>query len=265
MLSIDVMTTAALALLLALGASPPSPAPGQPSRPGSGREAAPDVPFGAGEAMEFKVEYLGLTAGRARISVGHREGSILPVFLEARTSGVGALVDLRQQLASYLDQPSGLPRASSTLSIEPGYRRAVMTRFDRDAGTATVRTRGKSERIDRIAVPAGALDFVALVFRLRTLPLEPGTEHAFDVLSGTKLSKVVAVVEQREVLETRSGATPALRVRVPTGFTGRFSEKNPTFIWLSDDPRRVVLRIHTEFSIGRAVAELVSYRAGEAG
>jgi hypothetical protein len=49
---------------------------------------------------------------------------------------------------------------------------------------------------------------------------------------------------------------------VPTGFSGKFSEKKPTFLWLSDDLRRVVVRIATEFSFGGAVASLISYEPG---
>jgi hypothetical protein len=243
-----------LSLAAVLAAPPPLP--------------ASTAPLGAlptawiDESMEFSIGYLGLPAGKARISVGKREGSILPVFLEARTSGVGAVVDFRQQLASYLEVSSGLPRSSSMLSVEPRYRRTVTTRYDREANLATVRTRGRSERVTDIRVPEGALDFVALVFRLRALPLAPGATHAFDVLSGTRLAKVVATVEGRERIETPAGRFPAVKVRVPTGFDGRFSEKNPTYVWFSDDPRRAIVRLKTEFAIGEAVAELTEYRAG---
>jgi hypothetical protein len=213
--------------------------------------------------MEFQIDFLGLPAGKARISVGRREGALLPVFLEARTAGVGAVVDFRQQLASYLDVGTGLPRTSSMLSVEPSYRRDVFTRYDRDAGVATVRTRGRSERVDELPVPTDAVDFVALVFRLRSLPLADGTSHPFAVLSGTRLARVVASVERRERVETPAGTFPAVKVKVPTGFDGRFSEKNPTYVWFSDDDRRAIVRIQADFAVGGAVAQLVRYRGGE--
>jgi hypothetical protein len=55
-----------------------------------------------------------------------------------------------------------------------------------------------------------------------------------------------------------------VKVRVPTGFDGKFSEKNPTFVWFSDDERRVVVRISTDFAIGRADADLDAFRPGTA-
>jgi hypothetical protein len=253
-----------LPVLLVLALLSPAPdaawasiAAAQPDPAGGAR-----LPFAPEETMEFKIDYLGMKAGVARISVGRLEGTILPVFLEARTAGIGAIVDFRHQLASYLDSGTGLPRSSSSVSIEPRYRRTVVTRFDPAAGKAIVRTQGRTERVDELPVPPETLDFVALVFKLRAIPLAPGDRIPFDVLSGNRLSHVVAEVEARDTISTWDGDRSALRVRVPTGFTGKFGEKNPTILWLSDDPRRVVLRISTEFAIGRAVAQLVSYQEG---
>lgn len=256
--------TLALALVLA-GASrmPHLPAsPATPARLTIFTAAIPSPPYAPEEKMEFKIEYLGMKAGNARLLVGRFEGGILPVFLEARSAGFAAMIDVREQLASYLDASTGLPRTASIESIEPGYRRTDTTRFDRAAGKATVRSRGKNDRTSEIEVPPDTVDFIAMVFQLRTLPLDPGASHPFQVLAGTKLRRVVAEVVGRETVATGAGKIPAVKVRVPTGFSGKFSEKNPTFVWFSDDARRIVVRITTEFGIGRAVAQLISYAPG---
>jgi hypothetical protein len=213
--------------------------------------------------MQFTIRYLGIPMGKARLSVGRPEGDLLPVFLEARTSGIGAIVDVREQLASYLASSTGLPRIFSLDAFETGYRHSGFTRFEREAGKAFVREKGKHETAYEIAVPPGTLDVVAMVFRLRTLPLAPGARHAFDVLTGHALTRVVAEVEGREILEIPAGKFQAWKVRVPLGLTGKFGERSPTYVWFSDDPRRIVLRISTDFTIGRAVASLESYEPGK--
>jgi hypothetical protein len=223
--------------------------------------ALPHVP---GERMEYSVSYMGVTMGRARLSVGRIEGEILPVFLESRTTGLMSLVSLRQQLASYLDVDTGLPRRSSLDAEEAGYRHTDTTQYDRAAGKASVRQRGKHDNTYELEVPPETVDFVALVFQLRRVPLEPGTRLPFHVLSGKRVAEVTVEVTGREVVSTRAGDFTAVKVRVPTGFTGRFSEKNPTYVWISDDPRRIVVRITTDFSIGQATAGLVSYQPGAA-
>jgi hypothetical protein len=69
-------------------------------------------------------------------------------------------------------------------------------------------------------------------------------------------------VVKRESVRTEAGRFAAVKVRVPTGFDGKFSEKNPTYVWFSDDVRRVIVKISTDFAIGRAEAELTSYQPG---
>jgi hypothetical protein len=243
------MPAALLSLALSLAAAPPAALPFQP-----------------GEQMEFQVEYLGIKVGAARIWVGSPEGSLLPVFMQARTGGLTAMLDVREQLVSNLDAGTGLPRSSSLEAVELGYRHGDSTTFDPEAGKATVHSRGKyGVTVKEVEAPAGTLDFVALLFRLRVLPLETGARHEFSVLAGSKVNTATAEVTGRESVETRAGRFPAVKVRVPTGFTGKFSEKNPTFVWLSDDARRVVVQISTDFAIGHAVARLSAYRPGSGG
>ncbi len=221
------------------------------------------VPYAPDETMDFDIAFHGVPTGKARILVGHPEGNVLPVFLQARTSGLLAVVDLKQQLASYVDTDTGLPRSASMDSIEPGYRLVVTTRFERANAKAIVREKGRYDNTYDVEVPAETTDFVALVFRLRTLSLDPGATHEFPVLSSRQVQKIVTQVEGRETLTTRAGKFATVKVRVPTQFSGKFSEKSPTYVWFSDDDRRVVVRISTDFSIGRVVADLTTYKPGK--
>jgi hypothetical protein len=215
-----------------------------------------------GERMDFAVSYMGLPVGKARLSVGEPEGPLLPIFLEARTSGLASAVRIEQQLASYVERATGLPRRASLDATEGRYRHVDTTQFDRESGRASVRVRGRYDNTYELEVPEATVDFVALVFRLRSLPLDPGDRHEFHVLTGKRLSRVVTEVEGREIVSTRAGELAAVKVKVPTGLTGKFSEKNPTFVWFSDDARRVVVRITTDFTIGHATAGLVAHEPG---
>jgi hypothetical protein len=215
--------------------------------------------------MDFVIDYLGITMGKAAISVGGTSDGAAPLEISSRAAGVMSVITFRQVLVSELDVATLLPRSSVLDAEEPGgYRHTDTARFDRVAGKATVREKGRFDKSYEIEVPEGTLDFVALVFRLRTLPLPDGATTAFQVLSGRKVSQVVTAVVKRELVKTDAGSFPAVKVRVPTGFDGKFSEKNPTYVWFSDDARRVVVKISTDFAIGRAEAELVKYQPGPA-
>ena len=216
------------------------------------------------EAMEFQVSYLGVPMGKVRLFAGKVDGNIAPIFMQAQTTSIFAVVTLRQQLASFLDVETGLPRSGSLDAVEGSYRHNDTVKYDRATNKATVREKGKFDNTYVIDVPPDAMDFVALVYRLRSMPLENGAKHEFRVLAGRVVNSIVAEVLGREKIETKSGEFQAVKVRVPTGFTGKFSEKNPTFVWFSDDDRRVVVRITADFAIGHATANLASYTPGTA-
>jgi hypothetical protein len=236
-------------------------------RPGAAAVPAPRpgyVPPRSNETMEFQVTYLGITMGKVRIFSGQVDDATAPIFLQAQTSSIAAIVTLKQQLSSHIDVATGLPRTGSLDAVEGSYKHTDTVQFDRAASKAKVREKGKYDNTYLIDVPADATDFMALVYRLRTLPLDDGTKWDFPVLTGRTLHHCVATVLGREKVETKAGTFQAIKIRVPTGFTGKFSEKDPTFLWLSDDDRRIVVRLTADFAIGHATANLTSYSPGTA-
>lgn len=264
---------AALALLWTLAARaaepPPSLAPygvTTTAEPLATQERAlpPPTPPRSSESMEFQVSYLGVPMGKVRLFAGTVDSTVAPVFLQAQTTSIFAIVTLRQQLASYLDVETGLPRSGALDAVEGSYRHTDTVSYDRVANKAKVREKGKYDNTYLIDVPPDATDFISLVYRLRTLPLATGARYDFRVLAGRDLNRVVAEVQGRERIQTKAGTFETVKVRVPTGFTGKFSEKDPTFVWFSDDDRRVVVRITADFAIGNATANLVAYAPGVA-
>ncbi len=220
----------------------------------------------AGERMGFTINYLGMRMGTASISVRERADSLVPIELEAHTTGLArGVYDFREKLVSNIDPESGLPTSFVLDTNERGWKHHDTTDYDRAAGKAVVVQRGKTTSTDHVSIPPGTIDFVALVFLLRRMPLAPGDRHTFPVLSGDEVHEVVTEVMGRETVRTKAGTFVALKVRVPTGFTGAFSERNPTYLWLSDDSARIVVRLSTDFSFGGAVAELIEYTPGNAG
>ncbi|HYD42389.1 MAG TPA: DUF3108 domain-containing protein [Anaeromyxobacter sp.] len=220
-------------------------------------------PYAPGERMRFRIDLMGMRMGTATIEVGDPGLFGVPIRLEAHTTGVAnAVYSFRQELTSHLEPETGLPTRFVINQRERNWKHLDTTDYDREKGEAVLVERGKRVLTKRTPIPRDVVDFVALVFQLRRMPLEPGDRRTFSVLSGVQLRDVIVEVMKRETVKTRAGRFPALKIRVPTGFTGKFSEKKPTYLWLSDDPRRIVVKLTTDFSFGSAEGELMSYRAG---
>jgi hypothetical protein len=224
---------------------------------------APPLGFLPGEEMSFSIDYLFIPTGMARILVGKPEGAVWPVMCQARTQGLASLIDIREQFVSYWDADAKLPRGTDLFALEMGDRHRDVARFDRDQGKATVRIEHQGTRkVQSYDLPAGTHDVVSAFMSLRQRPLAPGAHYELPVFAGDRTFTLVADVGARERLETPAGRFEAFRIKIQTGFDGKFSTKRDTLLWLSDDPRHVLVRISADVAVGSIVATLTSYKEG---
>ncbi len=219
--------------------------------------------FTPGEETVFQVRYLNLPTGEGRILVGEPQGQVWPVVFQARTEGIAGFIDIREHLVSYWDASSRLPRGMDLRAYEVGDYHVDSARFDRVNGQATVsRTRNGRRSEKTFPVPSDVHDLTSAFMWLRLQPLEVGQRHDIPVVASSKQFTVVAEVLGREKVETPAGTFPTVKVKVRTALEGKFSTKRDSFMWLSDDPRHILVRASAEFAVGSIVATLKSYRPG---
>lgn len=219
--------------------------------------------FGPGEQLDFNVDYLSVRAAKARIVVGQAEGDVWPVIAQARTDGLGALLDVREHLVSYWDSAKRLPRGSDLQAVEVGDRHNDTARFDRENGKAFVRIVRKGRRIENTYdLQPGSLDFASAITWMRLQPLAEGSRHEVPIFTTKGPFKLVAEVVGRETVETPAGTFDAWKVQVRTAFEGKFAAKRDTFIWFSSDARHIPVRVSAEFAVGSIVVTLAGYQPG---
>jgi Protein of unknown function (DUF3108) len=219
--------------------------------------------FSPGEETLFAITYLNLPTGEGRIAVGKPEGDIWPVFFQARTAGVAGLIDIREHLVSYWDARTKLTRGSDLRAYEIGDFHADSARFDRESGKATVRVERKGQtRVQTFDVARDAQDLTSAFMWIRLQPLEVGQRYEVPVASGSRQFTLVADVLGRERVEVPAGTFDTVRVKVRTQLDGKFSTKRDSTMWLTDDPRHVLVRASADFAIGSIVAELKRYTPG---
>jgi hypothetical protein len=219
--------------------------------------------FSPGEETVLSVRWLGLPSGEGRITVGQPAGDVWPIVFQARTGGVAGLVDVREHLVSYWDSTANQTIGCDLRAYESGDFHADRTRIDRANHTATFERDRKGKRTTRtVTVPADVQDLTSAFMWLRLQPLAPGMRFQLPVISEAKEMTLVAEVVGREPVETPVGRFDALKVRITTSFEGKFSTRRDSQVWLSDDPRHVIVRVTADFAVGNLVATLRSYRPG---
>jgi|GEM_PF-1177205 len=232
-------------------APPPPPAP---------KREMP-VPFKAGEVLEFDVGWSSyVTAGTATVSVKEKKPSYNSVayyiVAEGRpTSLLSKLYTLYYKADTLIDVYNLLPQRGS-LYVEEGKRRRMKTTmFDHGRLEAKyeVQTATKVERT--IKLPKMTQDALSALYVLRCIPVKTGDKFNMPVTDAGDVYQVQMQVGALERVATPLGTMNAYKI-VPVITGSKTAAPRGLAVWISDDARRLPLKIEAQLAVGRFVVSL---------
>jgi Protein of unknown function (DUF3108) len=235
--------------------------------PGGGFPALSGLPFGPGERIVMRISYAHLLAGRATVSVeagDHRGRSVLRYVSEARSQGFFAWLfrfRVDDRTVATWDPATGCSVAIDKRLREGRAVRDQRVLFDADSGTAEVQD--PKIRQTGFAVERCALDVLSAFFVTRIRGVSEDQPLSLPVFDNGKHYRLAVRLLGRERLDL-----PApLGKKVPTVViepllqegTGLFVKEGRLKIWLTDDARRIPVRMRSKVAIGSVSADLESY------
>lgn len=128
--------------------------------------------------------------------------------------------------------------------------------FDHARGVAHYRDHLKRESLE-IQITPGARDVYSAFQFLRTLPLQVGKPVYLDVVDSRRLWRVEVRVLRKERLKTVLGTVDTIVVNPMVQSEGIFEKTGAIHIWLTDDGRRIPVKMQTKVMIGSITATLV--------
>lgn len=228
------------------------------------------LPFATGERVELRISYAHLLAGRASLSVesaGSEESERLRFVAEAKSQGFFAwLFRFRVNDRTVADFD---PETGCSLGIEKHLRegraaRDQVVRIDPVTGVAEVEDAKVKQRV--FALQPCTLDVLSALFvtRLRGVPEQGGLE--LPVFDNGKHYRLGVRFLGRENLDLpapfgRGYPTLVIEPQLVEG-TGLFVKQGRLRIWLTDDAKRVPVRMKSKVAIGSVGADLERYEAG---
>lgn len=231
----------------AKNAAVPAPAP-KVERP---------VPFTAGETLSYDVSWsmAFVTAGTATLRVVDKHSSYgsraYYILGEGRpTPMLAKLYSLYYKADSLLDVYTLTSQRGSVYSDENGRTRMKSLRFNPDGRTALFEMQTSTNMKKDIAVPAQSQDALSALFALRAMTLSSGMTIRMPVCISDTVYYMSATVGAREDVKTGIGTQPALKITpVMTDATGKPVGRKLS-LWLSDDARRMPLRLQADLAVG---------------
>jgi hypothetical protein len=99
-------------------------------------------------------------------------------------------------------------------------------------------------------------DGLSSFFYVRTLPLEIGKAYEFPVVNNGKLRTVRVTALRKEHIVTKVGEYDAIVVKPEVVLDGVMQSYGDSFMWISDDEDRQILKIDAKIKVGTVVAYL---------
>lgn len=229
--------------------------------------------FRTGERYVFDVTYFGATAGElVMMLLSPKTVAERPVFhirAEARTASVFSLFYRMNDVAeSFMDSTALVSHKFSLKLDESMQQRDVLELYDQRKNTVHYwskldhKKKGKAQEQKEISIKPFAQDGLSAFFFLRTLPLEIGKVFEFPVVTNGKLRDVRVTVVRRENLQTKIGEIPAIVVKPDVVLDGVLKTYGDSYVWISDDNRRIILKVDAKIKIGSVIAYLREYDDG---
>ncbi|MFN2571037.1 MAG: DUF3108 domain-containing protein [Gemmatimonadales bacterium] len=220
--------------------------------------ATPAVPFPVGERLTFSAKYGVFNVGNAVMEVMSIDSvhRVETVHIRFRISGGALWYHLDQTIESWVGRYDFRSRRFSSVQDERDRHRE--RRYDIFPDSGFYREEGRDTTFATVLEP---LDDAAFLYWIRTVPLEVGERYEYARYFRPDRNPVIIDVVRRERVSVAGKKWRALvvRPRIPQG-RGIFAEKSETLIWLSDDARRLVLAIQSNFSFGQVTLKLKDYK-----
>jgi hypothetical protein len=248
-------------------ARPGTPTPNKPGTPGPPAAARPrgqekDVPFKPGEALTYDVSWSdALTAGSATLTVRDKRSSFgsTAYYLVAEgrpTTLFSKLYAVYYKADTLVDAYTLFPQRGSVFSQENGRQRMKETRFDQARRSATFQMRTSTAMTQDQTLPGPTHDGLSALTAMRTLDFTPGASSAFAVSDSGYLYRVTLNVGAKESIATGIGPVSAWKIVPSIRDTAGQVVGRGLAVWISDDARRLPVRIQAQLPVGSFVLTL---------
>lgn len=232
-------------------------------------------PIWIGEKLVYRVSFFGMTAGDFTVeAMPHKTiagRKAYHIRAKAESNAFFSMIyKLNDVIETYVDYEGFYSHRFHMLLDETKQSRNLVELYDSEKRQAFVWDRvskenepyrEKKEYIDMEPFPQ---DTLSALYWLRSIPLPNGLIQPFNLISdGRAVPAAIQVVKRQYITNPALGDVDCVVVHPETGFTGVLKKEGESLMWLTDDDRRILVRLEAKVKVGKIVAELYKADLGE--
>ncbi len=212
------------------------------------------------EKLVFDLTWTGIKAGTATQEIVNDNGVIKIVSTARSADWISVFYPVDDRIESVLDGMNatgpGFPKLYRMKIKEGKHRRDKEVIFDRGRRIAQYIDHISGERKD-FEINDNTLDTLSCFYFVRAMPLVVGKSVFINIFDSKKLWTTEVQVLRREKITTVLGTFDTIVVKPLLKSEGIFEKKGDMYIWLTDDKRRVPVKMKTKVRVGNITATLV--------
>lgn len=202
-----------------------------------------------GETLIYSVKIRGLGAGSRVLKIAGQTSingyKVYHIESDAKTNRFFSFFyDFEDHRDSYVLEDEFYPVRYELFLIDGKRKADIRVDFDPELKKAILYEGQKRKEIE---VPMKIQDELSMLYLIRLKDLKLGEYYEFPALIGTKSMNIELQVVSRDLLNTPIGKVPTLLIK---------DIKSGHKIWLTDDYRRIPVKIEAQTKIGSLTAEL---------
>lgn len=221
---------------------------------------APTLALTIPEKLVYDLTWTGIKAGTAIQEIVEEKDGVHIISTARSADWLSVFFEVEDRIETTLTripgQPLGLPRTYRMKIREGSHRRDKEIQFDHEAGKARYIDHLNNERVE-IAIAKNTYDTYSSFYYVRTLPLEVGKSVFVNILDGKERYNIEVQVLRKERIKTSLGEFNTIKIKPLMKSEGIFQKKGNLYIWLTDDPRRLPVKMQSKVTIGSVTATLV--------
>jgi len=229
--------------------------------------------FGVGEYLDFGI-YVALPGvGKIPLIGGHGILSIPTVVARdghlcywlrslAFSSGlVGQIYPVNDTFESFMDADSFFPLYFRKGVREGKYRDKYQIKFDQTNHRA-IKNEGKGYDVETFPLHK-VQDILSAFYYVRTLEFEPGDTIPLPYHDNGGDYPIIIIVHRREQVKVPAGKFDCLVIEPVVAAEGLFKKKGKMWVWLTDDKRKMPVKMVSKIPVGSVQAVLLEYIEGD--
>lgn len=230
-------------------------------------------PIWIGEKLTYEVSYFGMAAGDFVLEVLPykmvADRKVYHVRGTATTSKVFSLFyRLNDIVETFIDFDGVFSHRFHIQLDESKQTRDATELYDSEKGQTYYWNQWQKkdqpfvETKEFFPIPPFPQDSLSALFYIRTRELKDGGVLKFPIVSEGKAWDAEISVVRRETISTPMGRVPVVVVKPETKYQGVLQKRGDSFLWLTDDDRRMLVRLEAKVKVGTVVASLREMEPG---